>query len=181
MCLLELVIYGAGPGRDNPTRCIGLGHKPKPRYPSGKCPYSLQVLSSCPMSPMFTNLSYTQQRTSCLSAQALKNVNYLVCPPNSTPGGAVINISLVGFLERIVCLLLRRVLKVSPLCPHTHRVHWSSGFSRFGQGHALPASSSSHCEGESEESCYALSTHPGHELEKPWSFPEDSCTLDVRC
>lgn len=124
---MSLVVPGVSPGpsdlqaeteRPNSTRCIGLGHKPKPRYPPGKCPLSLPVLSSCPTSPVFINLSDTQQRTLCLSLKALKNVNYLVCPPSPTSRGAAINISVVGFLERTVCLILARVFERCP--PQTH-------------------------------------------------------------
>lgn len=160
----------AGTGRVNSIVCIGLGHKPKHRYFSGKCHHSLQVLSSCLTSPVFINLSHTQQRTSCLSAK-LSRMSIIQCVPlPSTPGEVVINISLVGFVERTVWSLLRQVFE---RCPPPHRVHWSSG---FGQGDSLPAFSSSHCSGETKESSNALNILPGHELERPWSFSEDSCT-----
>lgn len=127
--LLELVIYGQEQKELIPQCVLALGTNPSPGILLGSVP------TPCKSQCLLTFPTHSKEH--CVSP----NANYLMCSPNPTLGGAVFNISLVGFLERTVCLILRRVFEgCLPLCPH--KVHWSSG---FGQGDFLPAFSSSYC------------------------------------
>lgn len=70
---------------------------------------ALQVLSCWPEPLAFINLSYSREH--CVSPHKLsKNSNYLVWPPSHFSVGAVINISLAGFLrEQFVSSLQERL------------------------------------------------------------------------
>lgn len=106
----------AGTGRVNPIVFIGLVQKPKHRYFSGKCHHSLQVLSSCLTSPVFINLSPTQQRTSCLSAK-LSRMSIVQCvplPPHPGGGRLLLTSPWLDLWREQFGLLLRRVFERCP-------------------------------------------------------------------
>lgn len=132
VCLLELVIYGQEQKKLILQCALALSTNPRPDILLGSVPSPCksQAAAQCCQCLLTFPTHSKEHRVS-------PNANYLMCSPNPTPGGAVFffNISLVGFSERTVCLILRRVFEgCLPLCPH--KVHWSSG---FGQG-GLPPS-----------------------------------------